>query len=95
MSEDKSEHIMPVIGYVGIWLCLIFLTGVTVAVSFVDMQNLTLFTALFVATIKSTLVLLYFMHLRHDQPIIFYMILACLGSYAVFVILTYSDYLYR
>jgi hypothetical protein len=40
-------------------------------------------------------VVLYFMHIRFEQRIYAFMIFAILGTYAVFVGLTFVDYWYR
>ena len=41
------------------------------------------------------LVLLYFMHIRYEKPLYISMILAALGTYAIFIGLTFVDYMYR
>jgi cytochrome c oxidase subunit 4 len=46
----------------------VVLTWVTVAVTMVDLGSLNLWIALGIATIKGSLVVLYFMHLRYDSP---------------------------
>jgi cytochrome c oxidase subunit 4 len=51
-----------------IWLSLVGLTVVTVAVAAVNLGRLNLVMALGIATVKASLVLLYFMHLRWDRP---------------------------
>ena len=81
--------------YVTVWGALIVLTSVTVGVSFLDMQRFTIFTAMLIATVKAGLVMLYFMGVRFERPIYAFMILFVLGTYAVFVILTFSDYSFR
>ena len=52
----------------GILVALLFLTVITVAVSRVDLGNANLFVAMFVASIKASLVALFFMHLFWDKP---------------------------
>ena len=47
---------------------LLFLTWLTVAVSYVDLGGMNVIVAMAVATIKATIVALYFMHLRYDRP---------------------------
>jgi len=45
------------------------LTVVTVAVTYVDLGPLNLWMALLIATVKASLVAVFFMHLRYDRPI--------------------------
>ena len=78
-----------------VWAALLVLTVITVGVSYLDMKHVTVLTALLIATVKGTLVLLYFMHLRFEKPIYAVMVLVVLGTYAIFVGLTFSDYAYR
>ena len=91
----EAQHISPTRLYVGILLALVMLTLITVGVSYLDMHKFTVFTAMLVATVKATLVLLYFMHIRFEKPMYAVMILAVLLTYGIFVVLTFSDYSFR
>ena len=93
-SEDE-HHIVPFSLYVIVWVALLLLTVATVAVSYVDMKHVTVLTAMLIATCKGMLVLLYFMHIRFEKPLYAAMILAAFGTYAIFIGLTFADYLYR
>src|SRR5579871_6733985 len=55
--------------YVKTLLALLFLTIVTVGASYVDFGPGNVIIALFIATIKATLVALFFMHLRYEKPV--------------------------
>jgi cytochrome c oxidase subunit 4 len=78
--------------YVKVWAALVVLTGVTVGVSYVQLGHVTMLTALLIATAKTSLVLLYFMHLRYEGRLYFYMIMVVLITYLVFLGLTFTDY---
>ena len=62
-------HVLPPKLLIGIWLALVVLTWVTVAVTKVDLGAMSLWVAMGIATVKASLVALYFMHLRYDRPI--------------------------
>lgn len=94
-TQGHNHEPVPYVVYVKIWATLMVLTVVTVGVSYLDMKHVTVLTATLIATIKSTLVLLYFMHIRFEQRIYAFMILAVFGTYAVFIGLTFVDYWYR
>jgi len=70
MSErnEHETHVVDAKVLVGVWLALMFLTFVTVAATWVDLGGLNVWLALGIATVKATLVALYFMHLRYDKP---------------------------
>jgi cytochrome c oxidase subunit 4 len=64
--EDAHDH-------EGVFLrtliALLILTAITVAASYVDFGSGNVVIALFIASIKATLVALFFMHLRYDKPV--------------------------
>ncbi|MGD2109280.1 MAG: cytochrome C oxidase subunit IV family protein [Phycisphaerae bacterium] len=96
--EDAQHHDHPLVPYglyVKVWATLMVLTAITVGASYLDMKHVTVLTACLIATAKAMLVLLYFMHIRFESPIYTYMILAILGTYAIFIGLTFVDYFYR
>lgn len=80
-------HISPVLFMIGIFAALIFLTVVTVAISYVDLGSANTLVAVLVATIKASLVAAFFMHLRYDHPfnaIIFVLSFVFLGLLMIF-----------
>jgi len=97
-TEDTREHdhpLVPYTTYVAVWAVLMVLTATTVSVSYVDMKHVTVLTACIIAAIKGLLVVLYFMHIRFENRIYAVMILVILGTYAIFIGLTFVDYWYR
>lgn len=92
---QDEPHLIPYSTYVIIWLALCMLTMVTVLVSLVDMRHMTIPVALLVACAKSTLVLLWFMHVKFENRVLWWFIIAGVGTYVIFVILTFADYAYR
>ena len=61
-----SEHIVSVKVYLAIFLALLVGTALTVAAAFVDFPwRLNTIVALTIASIKATLVVLYFMHVKY------------------------------
>ena len=53
--------------YLNVLLALLFLTVLTVAVAQIDFGGFNALIAMLIATIKGSLVLLYFMHLKYDN----------------------------
>jgi cytochrome c oxidase subunit IV len=82
--------------YLVIWACLLVLTAITVTTASLDFGRVAVLVALAVASVKSVLVLLYFMHLRYERRRLIRLIVPiALVVLAIFIGLTYSDVLTR
>lgn len=92
---EKAHPLVPYGLYFKVWFALILLTVVTVAVSYADMKQAKILTALVIAGLKIMLVVLYFMHVRFEKPVYPIMIGVVMATYAVFIGLTFADYFYR
>lgn len=92
---NEEQHLLPFKVYLLVWAALIVGTGITVGACYADLGHLAIFTAILIATAKAGLVLLYFMHLRYEKPLFAIMILVLLATYGIFIMLTFSDYVYR
>lgn len=55
--------------YLKTLILLLILTVITVAAAGIDFGSINVVIALSIATVKATLVGLYFMHLRYDKPV--------------------------
>jgi cytochrome c oxidase subunit 4 len=64
----EGPHAMPISILLAVFGALMFLTFITVAVTYVDLGRLSIWVALIIALVKASLVCLYFMHLRYDAP---------------------------
>jgi cytochrome c oxidase subunit IV len=62
--SGNSEHSSSLTTYFAIWIALLAGTALTVAAAFVDLKHFNTPLALIIATIKATLVALYFMHIK-------------------------------
>jgi cytochrome c oxidase subunit IV len=69
IRKHPLSHVMPLKTLIAVWVALAVLTGVTVGVTRVDLGGLALWVAMAIATLKASLVALYFMHLRYDRPV--------------------------
>ena len=90
-DDSSREHETSVRRYVTVWLVLVGLTVVTVAVTWLDMKKFVVFTAMLIATVKASLVLLDFMHLRHGPRSHAIMVGLALVLLAIFLSLTFID----
>jgi len=94
-QHEKTHPPVPYSLYFKVWIALILLTVLTVSVSYANMQQARILTALMIAAVKILLVVLYFMHIRFERLLYTYMIIVVIVTYGIFVSLTFSDYLYR
>jgi cytochrome c oxidase subunit 4 len=91
-----SEHIVPVRVYLAIFLALLVGTTLTVVAAFRDFPwQLNTIIALTIASIKATLVVLYFMHARYSSRLVWVIIISALFWLGILFALTFSDYLTR
>ena len=94
MSEDKP-HISSYASSIWILLALLLLTIATVSVTSVNLGPLSVSVAMFIASMKATLVLLYFMHLKFDHKIYRLMMTIVLLLFFAIIILTFLDFSFR
>ena len=91
-----SEHIVPVKVYFAIFLALLVGTALTVLAAFVDFPwRFNTIVALTIATIKATLVVLYFMHVRYSPRLVWVIVASALFWMGILFAFTFSDYFTR
>jgi cytochrome c oxidase subunit 4 len=88
-------HIATVKLYVSIFLTLMVLTTITVVVAYVNLGEFNKVVALGIASVKATLVILYFMHVKYSSRLTKLVVVA--GFYFLIVLLglTMADYASR
>jgi cytochrome c oxidase subunit 4 len=94
MSE-QHEHIVPYRTFAIVWGILLVLTGLTVWVAQYNLGALNIWVALGIASLKSGLVIAFFMHMKYEQPVFKICLLAALAILAIFIGFTFFDVLYR
>jgi len=95
--ENQAEH-PHIVGYrtfIGVWAALVALTLALVGVSATHNQVLILLGLLTITPTKASLVFYYFMHLKYESPALKYMVATTLSVLVIFLVLTFSDYLFR
>lgn len=81
--------------YFGVFAALLVLTALTVAVAYVDLGPVNTVVALTIAVIKGLLVMLFFMHLRDSEKLVWLYAGAGFVWLALLIGLTMSDILSR
>ncbi|RPH32023.1 MAG: cytochrome-c oxidase [Bacteroidales bacterium] len=93
--QHENTHITSYRAHGVILVLLLFLTAITITVTWFDAGSLSVGVAMFVASIKASLVLLYFMHLKFDQLVFKVFAAVAFLLLAVVFIITFFDYLFR
>ena len=78
-----------------IWLALLVLTGLTVAITRVELGGYKVLGALTIACIKSGLVIAVFMHMKYEGHLLRWLLFLALVTLAIFIGFTFFDVLYR
>ena len=72
-APGPVTHAINIRGYLMVFAALLVLTVVTVAVASLNLsEGTTVLVAVSIATIKATLVAMFFMHLKSEKPMVFW-----------------------
>jgi cytochrome c oxidase subunit IV len=93
--HDSQNHVVPPSIYIIVGSILLFLTGVTVGVSYLDLGVFNPIVALFIACFKATIVVLFFMHVKYSSKLTKLTVFSGLFLFLVLIGLTLSDYTTR
>ena len=93
--HSAPHHVTPLWQYFAVFAGLILLTLLTVGAAKINMGVMNTPVALLIATLKSVLVILFFMHVIHSTRLTWVVILAAFLWLGVMFTLTFTDYLTR
>jgi len=92
---DYVGHLIPAKIYYVIWAILMAGTAITVFAATVELGVFNIVVALVIATIKGTLVVLFFMHLRYSDKLTMVTVVASIFWLFILFSLTMTDYISR
>ena len=95
MPEHHENHVISYRTYLLVLIGLITFTLLSVAVTEIYLGALSVFVALFLAGLKTTLVFMYFMHLKFERRTYIIFVVLVLTVYVAVMIVTMLDYIYR
>jgi cytochrome c oxidase subunit 4 len=95
MEKEPLLRVFRMRTYVMAWMGLLGLTAIAVGVVRLRFTNFALLIAIAIATVKSGLVVFFFMHLKEESWIVKVMLLLALLALALIILLTFSDILFR
>jgi cytochrome c oxidase subunit IV len=82
--------------YIWVWLALLALTALTVTMADLNLGKVSILVVIAIAAAKSTLVLLFFMHLAQEKRLLLKLLVPiAVCTLAIFIGLTYTDILFR
>ena len=81
--------------YIIVWLTLLVLTAATVSVSYMHLGVFNAVAALMIASVKASLVALYFMHLRYEKELVWAFALFPIAFLVLIIAGTLTDTLFR
>ena len=92
---EKNDHILGYGTLFAVLLALLALTGLTVGASFVDMGKFNVWVALCIASVKASLVLMIFMHLKFEGRALILSFLSTVFFLAIMISFTFWDISFR
>lgn len=95
MSHNGNNHIVKYRTYIIILAILLTFTFLSILVTSYDLGPLAVSAALLFATLKTTLVFMFFMHLKFDQPVYTIMVSIVLFVFIAVIVITFLDYSFR
>jgi cytochrome c oxidase subunit 4 len=90
-----AQHLVSRRTYYQVFAALLGLTGITVAVAFLNLGPLNTLVALTIAVVKALLVVLIFMHVRYSSRLTGVVVAGGVFWLLLLIALTMSDYLTR
>lgn len=93
--EKEKHHIVAYKTYLYILIALLAMTFMSIGITKINLGEFSVLGAMIFATLKSILVLTWFMHLKFDQPFLRIMVVFVVMVFFAVIFITFSDYYYR
>lgn len=95
MGSESAHHIVSYQKLTAVWIALLVLTVATVLVTRADLGGAKVWAALAIASVKSGLVIAFFMHMKYESRPFRIVLFVALCTLAIFIGFTFFDVLYR
>ncbi|TKG91158.1 hypothetical protein EYV94_22395 [Puteibacter caeruleilacunae] len=95
LMDNHSKHIVPYKTYLIILASLIVLTILSILITEIELGEYSTAGALIFASVKTFLVLSYFMHLKFDNLILKIFVGLVIAVFVAVVVITFMDYIHR
>lgn len=95
-EHDDAGHPQSGYGmYLVTWLSLLVLTAVTVTAAGMSLGAFSVAMALLIASVKASVVLSFFMHLKYESTIFKVFFFVAIATFAIFIGITFVDIPFR
>lgn len=94
-NNNHDQHIVPLKTYLLILAALITFTLLSIAITQIDLGPLAVAGALFFAVLKSTFIVVYFMHLKFEHRMYALFGGIVMFTFFIVIILTFLDYMFQ
>lgn len=81
--------------YIVVWIVLLCFTALTTGVAFIDLGPFNTVVAFAIAICKASLVVLFFMHLRHSEGLVHLIVGVAAFWLAILMVISVSDFATR
>ena len=96
MTNNTAEHhVVRYRNLTYVWLALLVLTALTVWITRLELGGYKVLSALAIASLKSGLVIAFFMHMKYEGRLLRWLLFLALVTLAIFIGFTFFDVLYR
>lgn len=92
---EKAHKVIKYSTFIYVWLALVAFTWLTVAVAGMQMGRLSLISPFIIASVKASLVVAFFMHLKYETGLFKLFLGVALATILILVWLVYSDVAFR
>lgn len=93
--EKEKHHIVSYKTYFYVLAALVILTFMSIGITHINLGSYAVLGALVFATVKTVLVLTWFMHLKFDQPFLRFMVIFVTLVFLAVIFITFLDYYFR
>lgn len=90
--QTPHEKVDSVFTYLGVYLALMVLLAATIVCAQLDLGEGNTFAALGIAVLKMILVILFFMHVRHNAKLVWVFVISAFLWLSILLCLTMTDY---
>jgi cytochrome c oxidase subunit 4 len=93
--EESEKHIVNTKTYIFVWVVLLCLTGLTIKAAQMKMGEWSMVANIAIASMKASLVLWFFMHLKYEKRLFKLLIFVPLITISIIIGMTFFDIWYR
>ncbi|MGH9359210.1 MAG: cytochrome C oxidase subunit IV family protein [Terriglobia bacterium] len=94
MSETVS-HVEKKRLYITIWIILLCFTALTTGIAFIDLGSFNTVVAFAIAFCKASLVVFFFMHLRHSESLVRLVVGVAVFWLSILIVVSIADFANR